>query len=444
MKIRVRINGPVHEFDVPPTRRLLDILRENLTFTGTKEGCGEGECGACAVLMDGMLVNACLVPALQLEGRVIQTIESLCDDPVQQAFVEEGGVQCGFCTPGMVMAAKALLEKNPRPSREEIRAGLAGNLCRCTGYEKIIAAVHKAARHYTPTEPCERSITAGAFSPRSVPEAVEILKEYGERITLVAGATDFMISLKLGLIAPDMLMDIMCLTPLKAVTYDAEEIVIGSTVTYTEIAEHPIIRKHCPALVQAAVQVGAAAIQNRATLGGNLMSASPAADGPPVLLALGAVAILVGAAGVREVPLDAFFTGYRQTARRPDELLIGIRIPLTGLTGCQAFYKVGTRRAMAISKTALAGHVSRTADGRLGEVRLAAGSIAPTAVRLKETEAYLEGRIPDAATIRGARDLAAREIQPIDDIRSTEIYRRKVTGNLLARFLEQFMEEDEE
>ena len=443
MRIRVRINGPVHELDVPPTRRLLDILRENLVFTGSKEGCGEGECGACAVFMDGMLVNACLVPALQLEGRDVKTVEALrkggTPDPVQTAFVEEGGVQCGFCTPGMVMAAKALLEKNPHPSREEIRAGLAGNLCRCTGYEKIIAAVQKVAEHYTPSQPPEPCAGAGEFSPTTLAEAIEILKEHGERITIVAGATDLMISLKLGLLAPDMLMDVTRIASLAAVTYDEDVIEIGSTVTYAELADHPVIKRHCPALVQAAVQVGAAAIQNRATLGGNLMSASPAADGPVVLMALGAMALLAGPAGRREVPLADFFTGYRQTARQGDELLAAVRIPLSGLTGRQAFYKVGTRRAMAISKTALACHAHVTADGRVEVVRLAAGSVAPTAVRLTETEAFLEGRALDADAILRARDIAATEIAPIDDIRSSELYRRKVTGNLLARFLEQLM-----
>jgi carbon-monoxide dehydrogenase small subunit len=132
-----------------PAERLLDVLREDLGLTGTKEGCGEGECGACAVLMDGCLVNSCLIPVLQAQGSCVRTIEGLAAGPtldrLQQAFLECGGAQCGMCTPGMIMAAFHLLEKNPRPARDEIREGLSGNLCRCTGYQKIFDAVEAAA-----------------------------------------------------------------------------------------------------------------------------------------------------------------------------------------------------------------------------------------------------------------------------------------------------------
>ena len=130
--------------------RLLDVLREQLKLTGTKEGCGEGECGACSVMIDGQIVNSCLVPVVQVEGAQIRTIEGLATGDqlhaVQQAFIECGGAQCGICTPGMVMAAVSLLEKNPQPSEADIRNGLAGNLCRCTGYMKIFDSVVRACR----------------------------------------------------------------------------------------------------------------------------------------------------------------------------------------------------------------------------------------------------------------------------------------------------------
>lgn len=155
MKLRLTVNGRRRVTDVPPMKRLLDVLREDLVLTGTKEGCGEGECGACAVLLDGELVNSCLVPACQADGRAVRTVEGLAgedDDlhPVQQAFWERGGAQCGICTPGMLLAAVALLERRPRPSEPEIRQALAGNLCRCTGYVKIIEAVASAARRARP------------------------------------------------------------------------------------------------------------------------------------------------------------------------------------------------------------------------------------------------------------------------------------------------------
>jgi carbon-monoxide dehydrogenase small subunit len=148
LKISCTVNGESRAFEAYPMARLLDVLREELKLTGTKEGCGEGECGACSVLIDGALVNSCLVPALQVEGSEIKTIEGVASgeqlNRVQEAFLECGGAQCGICTPGMVIAAMSLLERHPRPSDADIRAGLAGNLCRCTGYTKIFEAVVRA------------------------------------------------------------------------------------------------------------------------------------------------------------------------------------------------------------------------------------------------------------------------------------------------------------
>ena len=148
--VRLEVNGIVHTVDAWPMQRLLDVLREDLKLTGAKEGCGEGECGACSVLLDGVLVNSCLVPISQAEGASITTIEGLATNgrphPIQQAFIEHGGTQCGFCTPGMIMAVVSLLRENPNPSEAEIRNGIAGNLCRCTGYVRILESVVQAAK----------------------------------------------------------------------------------------------------------------------------------------------------------------------------------------------------------------------------------------------------------------------------------------------------------
>ena len=149
VRIRLTVNGHERSIEAWPMERLLDILRRELRLTGVKEGCGEGECGACAVILDGKLVNSCLVPALAAEGRRVTTIEGLADGslhPVQQAFIEHGAAQCGICTPGMILAAVRLLEEHPHPGEQQIREGLAGNLCRCTGYTRIFEAVEKAAR----------------------------------------------------------------------------------------------------------------------------------------------------------------------------------------------------------------------------------------------------------------------------------------------------------
>ena len=149
MIVRFEVNGIKREVDAPPLKRLLDVLREDLRLTGTKEGCGEGECGACSVIIDGLVINSCLVPVCQAEGARVLTVEGLARDgrldPLQQAFLECGGAQCGICTPGMLIAARALLDENPGPTRDEIKEAIAGNLCRCTGYVKIIDAIERAA-----------------------------------------------------------------------------------------------------------------------------------------------------------------------------------------------------------------------------------------------------------------------------------------------------------
>lgn len=149
MKVHFQVNGIDREVESPPVRRLLDVLREDLRLSGTKEGCGEGECGACSVIVDGKVINSCLVPVCQVQGASILTVEGLAQDgrldPLQQAFLECGGAQCGICTPGMLIAARALLEANSQPTRDEIKEAIAGNLCRCTGYTKIIEAIEQAA-----------------------------------------------------------------------------------------------------------------------------------------------------------------------------------------------------------------------------------------------------------------------------------------------------------
>ena len=148
--IKVKVNGAEHTLTISPDRMLLDMLREDLGLTGTKRGCGNGECGACSVIMDGVLVNSCLVPAMKANGSEILTVEGLGDEgglhPIQEAFLEKGAVQCGFCTPGMLLAAKSLLDQNPHPSLEEIKTAISGNLCRCTGYTKIIEAIESVSK----------------------------------------------------------------------------------------------------------------------------------------------------------------------------------------------------------------------------------------------------------------------------------------------------------
>ena len=151
INIKLTVNGKDYSLEIEEDKRLIDVLREDLRFTGVKEGCSEGECGACSVIMDGRIVNSCLVMAVQANGSSIVTVEGLVKDgeldPVQRAFIEKGATQCGYCTPGFIMAARAFLNRAKDPTREEIREAISGNLCRCTGYNKIVDAIEEAYRY---------------------------------------------------------------------------------------------------------------------------------------------------------------------------------------------------------------------------------------------------------------------------------------------------------
>ena len=148
--IKLRVNGETYELRVEPWKTLIDVLREDIGLTGTKEACSTGECGACTVLLNGKPVNSCLILAVEVQGKEIMTIEGLAQggklDPLQEAFIKYGAIQCGFCTPGMLLSARALLDKNPQPTEEEIKEGMSGNLCRCTGFVKIVGAINAVAR----------------------------------------------------------------------------------------------------------------------------------------------------------------------------------------------------------------------------------------------------------------------------------------------------------
>ena len=453
MKITLTVNGDRRELDVPPLRRLLDVLRDDLGLTGTKEGCGEGECGACAVIMDGRLVNACQVPAFRAHGRALRTVEGLgtpeSPDPLQAGFVSAGGVQCGFCTPGLLMASRALLDETPAPSEAEIRTALAGNLCRCTGYGRVVEAVERAAMAGETARPApapevgapEASADDGVVihQPGTLEAALDLLAERGDAITPLAGATDLSVLIHAAGLRPVEILDLEDLPELKGIAEADGVVTIGATTTYAELIRSELVSRELPALAEAARLVGAPAVQNMGTLGGNLANASPGADAVPSLMALDATLRLASRRGVREVPVDAFYRGYRDCDRAPDELIVSVSVPPVHDRMRQAFYKAGTRQAQSIARVNLAARARLDKLNRLCDVRLAAGSVAPVTMLLRETMAWLEGRqlTPQdrAGICREAAARAAAEVTPIDDVRAGADYRRTVAGNLVARFL---------
>ena len=252
----------------------------------------------------------------------------------------------------------------------------------------------------------------------------------------IAGGTDLMVQVTGEIGAPpERVLDIWALEELRGMSVEADALVIGALSTYTEIRRSPVVAEFLPALVEAAATIGAAQIQNRATIGGNVMNASPAGDTLPVLMACGAEMVLGSAAGERTVAADDFWTDYRTTARRPDELLVRIRIPLVPDRQVR-FRKIGTRRAQAISKVvmALAWRASGD-DDQWADVRLALGSVAATTIRARSTEAVLEGATPSRETADAAVTALIGELKPIDDVRSTADYRRAVAGRVLHRLI---------
>lgn len=448
MKFSMSVNGKDICIDAPPLKRLLDILRDDLGLTGTKEGCGEGECGACAVIMDGMLVNSCMVPAIQLPGKNVLTIEGLGTpeepDILQKAFVEEGAVQCGFCTPGMVMASRFLLSQNNDPDKGQIRLGLAGNLCRCTGYEGIFRAVERAAKEgYGKTiEPSLFLSTPGSFQldeeeknkvfiPCSIPEALTVLNKHAEKVTLLAGTTDMMIQIRNRQTRPEKLMDISRIPELGQITLEDGFLEIGSGATYSRIYNNPVVQSEFPSLEKAARLNGAVTLQNRATIGGNLMTASPAADMPPVLMALGAKAVLKNIYGSREIEIPHLCEGYRKTVRKPEELLVTIKLPMPSKNTRQVFYKRGSRSMLTIARVSLAGCITIDNDGLLMEPGFAVGTMGKTAFMLEELQDFLRGRKLTEDLAIEAGKIASGCVHP----RKTPEYRKEVTGNLIRDFL---------
>ena len=472
--IRFQVNGRAVEITgAPGGRRLLDVLRQDLGLTGAKEGCGEGECGACTVLLDGLPVDSCLLPVGQVDGHEVVTVEGLAVDGrlsrLQQSFLELGGTQCGMCTPGLLLSAHALLASGRPAGEPDIREAIAGNLCRCTGYTKVIEAIEAAGPIERPGGPptgdglaTGSTVAAGADAaavtvvhhrasapsgpravrPSSLPDALARLAA-DPALRPFAGGTDLMVELAMGSASPDRpLLDLWELDELRGIEVIHDELVLGALTTWTELLHSSLARHALPVLAEAAAAVGAIQIRNRGTIGGNCATASPAGDLLPVLLATDAVLEVAGPHGTRTIPADAFWTGYRATALAAGELLVAVRIPL--IPGRRVrFRKVGTRRALAIAKVVIAvawqdgttTALDGSGSGAWHDVRVALGSVAPTPIRALRTEAVLEGRMPEPDVAAEAAATISAEVSPIDDVRSTADYRRAVTGRILRRIV---------
>jgi xanthine dehydrogenase small subunit len=444
-----------------PTTTLLRYLRDAAHLTGTKEGCAEGDCGACTVAVierDGAGqpvyrgVNACLVLLPMVQGKQVYTVEALKDPsgaphPVQETLARAMGSQCGYCTPGVVMAMFEACYRTDLDAPWKHDAALCGNLCRCTGYRPIREATHAVAG-LRPTDRFTRALheappadmhlayatkTQAFFTPTSLDELWEVMAAH-PAARFVMGGTDLSLEITKRFAEPEQLISLEGL-PLRGITEVDGGWRVGATTCLTELED--FAESKLVPVARMLRYFGARQIKNRATVGGNLCTASPIGDLAPVLLALGATAVLASKAGERKVPLDQFFLSYRKTALSPGEILAAVEVPRPGADARVAAYKVSKRRELDISAVS-AGFLVRTdAAGLVTEARLAYGGMAAVPARARKAEAALVGQPWTQEAVRAASLLIAQDLSPLSDHRGSATYRSLVARNLLRGFFDE-------
>jgi xanthine dehydrogenase small subunit len=466
-EIRFILNGSdVVLSSVAPDATLLDWLRLDQSLRGTKEGCAEGDCGACTVLVGklsaGKLVyesvNACIRFLGSLDGTHVVTVEHLRGvsdqlHPVQQAMVDFHGSQCGFCTPGFVMSLYGLWMKSPGPSNAAIEKALQGNLCRCTGYEAIIRAAHAISSYgklaKDPLAAERKAITArleamrdgarveiGAGKQRMIVPAnaddFAAVLDKQPSATVVAGSTD------VGLWVTKHMRDISPvvfignLDGLCAISEDKDVITIGAGVTYTDA--FATLAKRIPALGPLFDRIGGEQVRNMGTIGGNIANGSPIGDTPPPLIALGAQLTLRRGKKRRTIPLEDFFIAYGKQDRQPGEFVEAVHVPVPAKGTKFAVYKITKRRDEDITAALGAFFLDLAKDGTVADICIAYGGMAATPKRAFGVEKTLLGKPWTEATVEAAMAEYAGDFTPLTDMRASAEYRALAAKNLLLRF----------
>ncbi|MBU2865982.1 xanthine dehydrogenase small subunit [Pacificibacter marinus] len=434
MEITFNLNGTRVTTSQNATDTLLDYLRETRKLTGTKEGCNEGDCGACTVIVEDeagpKALNACILLMPQLHGKSITTVEGLAPKgalhPVQQAMIDEHGSQCGFCTPGIVMSLAAAHAAGDT----DIEDALAGNLCRCTGYAPILRAAEKAAQ-IAPApkpQPVPFDVPALAERPESVDELAAVYAMH-PNATLIAGATDVGLWVTKQLRNLDDVIFLGGVRDLKGITETPESYVIGAMTPIADLG--PLFAQSCPSLSEMFRRFSSKQVRAAATLGGNIANGSPIGDSPPPLIALGATITLRCGEDSRTIALEDFFIEYGKQDRAASEFVTHITVPKAGLTDLRV-YKLSKRFDQDISAVCGAFNITVT-DGTVTNACIAFGGMAGTPKRATCVEAALIGKPWTNTTIDAALPAFDQDYQPMTDMRASATYRQTTAQNMLKR-----------
>jgi xanthine dehydrogenase small subunit len=477
--IRFLLDGELKEVrDCNPTRTVLQYLREDLHRTGTKEGCAEGDCGACTVVIaepgpagNGLqlrAINSCIQFLPTLDGKELYTVESLGKvdslHAVQKAMVECHASQCGFCTPGFVMSLFALYKNNAQPTRRDIDVALAGNLCRCTGYQPIAEAAKRmyapdlqrqggawidqpsssddgaestaavkldALRSIRTTERLEID-SAGCrfYAPQTLEDCAALLAQ-NPRAVILAGGTDAGLWVTKQLRELESVIYLGGVDELRSVEVNGSDIAIGAAVSLTDAMQ--VIVEHYPTLEELFLRFASPPIRNAATLGGNIANGSPIGDSMPALMVLDAALVLRSGTKTRRIGLNDFYLGYQKTALEPGEFVEKILLPLPTGNATVAAFKVSKRFDQDISAVCAAFRLLLDGD-TVSELRMACGGMAAVPKRAVHCEAALRGKSWSEANVSAALKVLDQDFKPITDMRSSAAYRREVCANLLYRF----------
>jgi xanthine dehydrogenase small subunit len=451
--------------DIAPSTTVLQWLRARADRRGTKQGCAEGDCGACTVIVGTLhgggvsyrAINACIQPLPSLHGKVLLTVEDLAAPdgtlhPVQQAMVTTHASQCGFCTPGVVMSLVALwLSHDTDPGDTVVSDALVGNLCRCTGYRPILDAARLAFRLERPGdwtdradrdravlaglgEPTDLDITVGEnryLAPITVNKLVKARADHPDA-TIIAGATDVGLWITKQRRQMPVLISTMAIDALRRTVVEADQVTLGAGLTYTDAA--PTIKRYFPALASLYTRFASLQVRNAGTIGGNVANGSPIGDSMPMLLALDASVELASVRGRRTLPLTDFYLGYQQNAMATDEVVTALKIPRHGAEWLLAGEKISKRFDQDISAVCGGFAIRFDADGIVQEARLGFGGMAAIPARASKLEAALVGQRWSEDSVQAALPALAEDFTPIDDMRASAQYRLRVAGNLLRRF----------